>query len=814
MFSLQTTQDAPACNGVIAADAKSDPANRRVLQAIKSFAPMPKRKFIKDDNAVHYPSEPDNANDTYYPRVFNERKPTKCPWAKDGPGKDIVGDYDCSTVPPCGKQSALGACTVTVIDRFTSSFHWAEGNVSAVWLRPQWYLLKNSVITDVQNGGLTFVSGGDYTQVIQGYWALVKNTLFVGNTVDNERNAYSRNVGPFNVEAATKLLCDRAPGDMPNFCLSAADTISMPVNSFMTNQRLSNIYDGPSYQDSNAYLDIHPAECTPWVNGVQNNCMYGSQAAHLRLRSTRPEDKTKTWCYLPHAAIGWKQPNGFYYPPAFHSKNLFFGNVDLRHYVIDPLFSVPDGVTGKQDFGQGGTYLTNKTAVTDQYCLTDPPNPDIFSNWTAIDRQTELNDDDGTLTGLTTTSDDPALRQTISVNEDTFFTAPLETAECASSVGDNAKPLQACSPPAPKQSPVTAKTSPYDYVSTVVYHIQGESPDQWDVACNNETCYGVPLYRQYLTGDDGTTKAADGTTKPPTREWKQWFTNQCNIAENKPKPQCRWPFIRMAGTGISQRNTMTVNNGRYYLDTTVSRETQTKEKFTNNPGRLYNVFRKNQTYQVFFVYAKDSTAQTYQIYVGDGFDKNTFRPIRVDITSFPLNFNDATGNRSWATIQDYDKGILTVRINFSGVAELKPTPTNGLCQPRSFCKPKDAQNKDVCVSALPDGDPLKPESELICGSWAVKDLDCPASIRDPQTGKFVSGGCFGFSFTLPDRFEANDSYHRPDPKSFPSDDKDQGKPNWLTQFKQATKLPDAAAGSQCYYDPKLPPVSAPCPPTP
>ncbi len=24
--------------------------------------------------------------------------------------------------------------------------------------------------------------------------------------------------------------------------------------------------------------------------------------------------------------------------PAFHSMNLFFDNVDIRHYVIDPLF--------------------------------------------------------------------------------------------------------------------------------------------------------------------------------------------------------------------------------------------------------------------------------------------------------------------------------------------------------------------------------------------------------------------------------------------------------------------------------------------
>jgi hypothetical protein len=29
------------------------------------------------------------------------------------------------------------------------------------WLRPRWFLVQNSVITDVQNAGLTFVTGAD-----------------------------------------------------------------------------------------------------------------------------------------------------------------------------------------------------------------------------------------------------------------------------------------------------------------------------------------------------------------------------------------------------------------------------------------------------------------------------------------------------------------------------------------------------------------------------------------------------------------------------------------------------------------------------
>ena len=123
-------------------------------------------------------------------------------------------------------------------------------------------------------------------------------------------------------------------------------------------------------------------------------------------------------CYLPNTAIGWKQPNGFFYPPSFHSKNLFFGNVDIRHYVIDALF-------------QPGTYLQDTASVTADYCpLQGGVYPtDMFTGFTDIDRQTELSDDDGTLTGLTNNAR-PTPTGTVSVNPATFFNAPVQTSEC------------------------------------------------------------------------------------------------------------------------------------------------------------------------------------------------------------------------------------------------------------------------------------------------------------------------------------------------------------------------------------------------
>src|SRR5262249_4342729 len=221
------------------------------------------------------------------------------------------------------------------------------------------------------------------------------------------------------------------------------------------------------------------------------------------------------------------------------------------------------------DFGQGGTYITDKDKVSSIYCTQ---NNAMFNGYTSIDRQTELNDADGTLTGLSNTQPDgtlppntslpAALKQTISVNEDAFFTAPVETPECASDAGSNSLPGNACNRPSTKAPPVTAKTSPYDYVATVVFH--KVNPDQnWDNVCSNPQCYGVPLYRQFLAG---------GPVQKP-REWASWDTNGCNANTNS--PQCRWPFIRMAGEDtLGTRETLTVNNGAYYLDTAVPLEMQ------------------------------------------------------------------------------------------------------------------------------------------------------------------------------------------------------------------------------------------------
>jgi hypothetical protein len=161
----------------------------------------------------------------------------------------------------------------------------------------------------------------------------------------------------------------------------------------------------------------------------------------------------------------------------------------------------------------------------------------------------------------------------------------------------------------------------------------------------------------------------------------------------------------------------------------------------------------------------------------------------------------------WLLQPDVQGGILTVKVDFKCVGDLVPTAAN-LCQPTTFCQQKRDEHGDLfCGSALINSgankDPLliaNPDLEktvnAVCGSWAVKDLDCPKD------------GCFGFSFKLPDAFVADATIagptpHRPAPTRFPEATAS-GQPDWLTKFELTKTAPDNASGGACFYPTPLP----------
>ena len=728
---------------------------------------------------INNPLAPPTSNLDYYPQVSGLRQPTLCTGTcSNNPGQPCATDAqcnppqittntctsNCSQTPPCAVQSP-GApfdtrdfCPVTVLDRYTSSFHWPEKNFAAIWLRGKWMLLSNSVLSDSQNGGLGLVTGGDYTlsSVIPGNWQTAIQSVFIGNTQKAEDNPLASNAGPFNPLVSTDkkikgLSCDNTV-NRGSFCLSKREGITMPISNFSMQQRLFNVYDGPNYQDSNAYLDITKTklepQCTPDNCPPVTGWMY-TAAQGIPIDQGSGPTRSERDCVLPNAAIGWKQPNGFYYPPAFHSKNLYFDNVDIRHLVIEPLW-------------KPGTFESDLEQIRENYCTYDPTptthttKNQTFTGFTGVDRQTVLNDDDGSLTGLLSPPA-PAAGETISVNLDPFFTAPVEAPECASfDLGTTGG----------KTTGGTANTSPYQYVSTVVYPacvvqkdcggqcslfkepcarngdcpVHQNSPAQtclnstWGEACTDPSCYGVPLSRQMVTtpGDNNLT-------------------------------------IPMMGMGFSQRSMLTANNGTFYMDTTVSAATQKKGLGGPVPITSLNVFQPGAGYYVFFVYPNELTKQQYQIYIGSGITEAEFNadkskyitPVRVDIRNDSLQFVEgATWNGLTATING---GVVTVSTDFSEFKTDFDATAADYCRPKEFCQLAGGS----CQTSLDPSDPLHDVSQQICANIAGKDIDCPLFQFPGPTGMLP--GCIGFKITLGDstQFGAYDVSRRPVPCCFP-----------------------------------------------
>jgi hypothetical protein len=257
MMAFQTTPDSPDCFGFIAAETTLPP-NFPTVREIKSFAPAPVRKPIPDKTGL---TEPDLAHDPYYPHNFGAKLATQCPAAIGIIGRPPV--HNCNDVHVCADGTTTpsneAACAVVVLDHFTSAFNWAAGAVSAVWLRPQWYLLDNSVLSDTQNGAVTFVTGGDFTHssIIQGNWQLALDTIFIGHTQAlDATHKFSLDTGPFNNLSGVKCDPQQDGQGVPVYCLNSESGISMPVSGFFSNERLMNIYDGPAYEDSAVYLDV------------------------------------------------------------------------------------------------------------------------------------------------------------------------------------------------------------------------------------------------------------------------------------------------------------------------------------------------------------------------------------------------------------------------------------------------------------------------------------------------------------------------------------------------------------------------------
>ena len=250
---------------------------------------------------------------------------------------------------------------VTVLDHYTTSFNWAPFNFAAIWLRPQWYLVTDSVITDVQRRGphVRHRRRLQRSDVIHGYWALARKSVVHRRDAD-EQPVRLRTADPFNPTTPRRTHC--AGSEAPTRGLARQllpvrdEGVSFQVSNFGMNQRLFSVYDGPAYQDSNAYLNIKPRtidDCTPFIDAAN--------------KVGRCERDARDWsshgcaqsAWLAGPCRGFRKATGRTQRRLLHAERghrmeaaqrlllsaglpldepVLRKDVDIRHFVIEPLF--------------------------------------------------------------------------------------------------------------------------------------------------------------------------------------------------------------------------------------------------------------------------------------------------------------------------------------------------------------------------------------------------------------------------------------------------------------------------------------------
>jgi hypothetical protein len=154
---------------------------------------------------------------------------------------------------------------------------------------------------------------------------------------------------------------------------------------------------------------------------------------------------------------------------------------------------------------------------------------------------------------------------------------------------------------------------------------------------------------------------------------------------------------------------------------------------------LTNVFKENETYYLFLIFAKDTTEQTYRFYVGENtaFNPESIKMMQANIGPNPVVFDNfqplPAGRARWLNgNKETAKGVVEVVLkvsDFPDVAAKYRSARQKKCQPATYCTWSAAA--ETCVDAT--------GSDAVCG-WAIAEQDCP------------DGGCIGIVFTLPAGF--------------------------------------------------------------
>ena len=241
---------------------------------------------------------------------------------------------DCT--PGVGNDCSYG---VLVLSNFTGAFSYAELNFASIWMRTQFFVLTDAWLGEILGGGVNFANSGDPTGISIGFWGLVYRSVFIGST--QQASLYADFRGPVTPESAlvTGVKCTKLSWGPPgttnqslgaDMCVLPDAGLVVQYNLAGISQHYFHIYDGPM-----SGVDCHFANITAnAITCFPLNITVGTDRPWCQFGISRKGDG----CVNTNAAIGWKQPNGFDYPPGYLMQGMSFENVDLHHHVYLPQF--------------------------------------------------------------------------------------------------------------------------------------------------------------------------------------------------------------------------------------------------------------------------------------------------------------------------------------------------------------------------------------------------------------------------------------------------------------------------------------------
>jgi hypothetical protein len=737
-----------------------------------------------------------------------------------GPMGSLV--TSCAQTAVTGSESTTLAlntqtCAATVIDRFSTSYNWAEVNYGSIWFRPWFYLFLNSAITDQLFGGLTFVTAGSWMQVPPGYFSLAKNNLFVGTAqYGADASRYATRAGP--ILSIDQSVSQRyAPCEGPKItCNIEAEGTGYWRDNFQP-KRLITIYDGPHFADGNTFTNIGSWSCNPKPCPSQGACktdfpcgIYTSTIQPAVTNSMGQVDKTQMM--VIDAAVGWKQPNGFYYPPAFaYRKSNFVKSLDSAPEAVKALnqcysFGPQDGF--KEPTPRAGSCRHNVIDRTRPYIkgfLDAVGNePQIFGpggtppSVTPIDFSTILLDVDGSLTGATGSLSGQIV-ETSSVSRNKFFDAPAQSPECLS---------------------FGLQTSPFQFVTTMLAPLKA-SPASGDTSVHPWSTLNC------MNGFDDNTCMCPPPPPPPTPN-----PNPHLVLSSPLVPIYRqWRFPgepEMCGPVCNTSGQYNCDRGTYMIGPDVGHATyltmaQPQALMSSaQPGALYYIdtnagggatkpridcitartcverpptFAGNTSYVLYNLFARNDSKISYQLYVGNGSTLSGIAGRYVHVTPHlhspmgmgDLNASFQSGVRdacvpgmaapAWCSelpVPTVDgNGVLTVVLDQSKIKDdyqITKRPDYERCMPRNFCYFDGAQCQP-CKKDTPQciGQAERLQSDIDALSHTDANSENPLNVICQDWGGFASGtkgttlgersfvdcpasGCLGFAFTLPNGF--------------------------------------------------------------